>query len=142
MAVKSQGNRASNGSTTQLPEPPQTETPALPAERFVRAARLPEEGIARRTITPAVQRALSRPFPSCPAENYKPHSAFLAGELYCACVLASRSLSGSLFRAFRSESCGVPLVPIDQLRQIKAVEGALWLRVVEKALGSMQSYSH
>lgn len=61
----------SDRSTAQLPKPPQTKTPALPAERSARAAWLPgEEGTPRPTLTPAMQCALpSGPFPPGPAEK-------------------------------------------------------------------------
>lgn len=62
---KVSGKRSlSNCSTTaQLPKPTQTKTPALPAGRSARAARLPgEEGIPRPTLTPAMQCALPSGF--------------------------------------------------------------------------------
>lgn len=87
-----------NCSSAQLPEPPQTETPALPAERSARAAWLPgEEGIPPPTLTPAMQCAL----PSVPSReaqrgNYKTHSALRGQRTF----LRLRNRNRSLKRLF------------------------------------------
>lgn len=77
VAVKFLGNGASNGSIVQRPKLSQTETPALPAERYARAAWLPEEaGLPRQTMSPARQCALlSVPFRHAQPKDCKTQSA-------------------------------------------------------------------
>lgn len=84
MAVKSQGNGTPNATTAQLPKPPQTKTPALPAEQFARAAWLPEEaGLPGPTISPAMQCALLSGPPAKPSlETTSPTAHCVTSELF------------------------------------------------------------